>query len=121
MSETALGGDKGNAIPSTAIGGEKRNTSAVSTLSRVRYRLKGYYCSGMELLPVMRSKRDSECTPCAHCVPTPHDSHERRVCVCADVATGHPLSVTAQVDRLLAEATSEDNLSRMYIGWMPFL
>ncbi|CAK4138794.1 unnamed protein product [Aphanomyces euteiches] len=32
-----------------------------------------------------------------------------------------PLSVKGQVDRLIAEATSDENLAQMYIGWMPFL
>lgn len=37
----------------------------------------------------------------------------------ADAA--HPLSVQGQVQRLIQQATSDENLSRMYIGWMPFL
>jgi serine/threonine-protein kinase ATR len=32
-----------------------------------------------------------------------------------------PLSTNGQVHRLIREATSEQNLSQMYIGWMPFL
>lgn len=32
-----------------------------------------------------------------------------------------PLSVQGQVDKLIYEATSHENLARMYIGWMPFL
>ena len=32
-----------------------------------------------------------------------------------------PLSVPGQVERLIKEATSELNLCRMYIGWMPWL
>ena len=32
-----------------------------------------------------------------------------------------PLSVQGQVQRLIKEATSEDNLIQMYPGWMPFL
>ncbi|KAL7687930.1 putative serine/threonine-protein kinase ATM [Plasmopara halstedii] len=32
-----------------------------------------------------------------------------------------PLSVQGQVDKLIHEATSHENLARMYIGWMPFL
>eukprot|EP00180_Rhodochaete_pulchella_P002209 Plantae.Rhodophyta-Rhodochaete_pulchella.ctg332.p1 GENE.Plantae.Rhodophyta-Rhodochaete_pulchella.ctg332~~Plantae.Rhodophyta-Rhodochaete_pulchella.ctg332.p1 ORF type:complete len:1106 (+),score=162.07 Plantae.Rhodophyta-Rhodochaete_pulchella.ctg332:1981-5298(+) len=34
---------------------------------------------------------------------------------------GLPLSVKGQVDRLIIEATSQRNLSRMYIWWMPWL
>ncbi|KAG6611517.1 Phosphatidylinositol kinase (PIK-L4) [Phytophthora cinnamomi] len=32
-----------------------------------------------------------------------------------------PLSVQGQVDKLIHEATSLENLAQMYIGWMPFL
>jgi len=32
-----------------------------------------------------------------------------------------PLSVQGQVQQLIEDATSEDNLSQMYIGWMPWL
>jgi hypothetical protein len=31
------------------------------------------------------------------------------------------ISVQGQVHRLIQQATSEENLSRMYIGWMPFM
>jgi cell cycle checkpoint protein MEC1 len=31
------------------------------------------------------------------------------------------LSIQGQVHRLIKEATSAENLSRMYVGWMPFL
>lgn len=37
----------------------------------------------------------------------------------ADVAL--PLSVPGQVQKLIHEATSLENLAQMYIGWMPFL
>lgn len=32
-----------------------------------------------------------------------------------------PLSVPGQVHRLIQEATSDENLAQMYIGWMPWL
>jgi len=32
-----------------------------------------------------------------------------------------PLSIRGQVHRLIKEATSDENASAMYIGWMPFL
>lgn len=31
------------------------------------------------------------------------------------------MNVPDQVHRLLHEATSAENLSRMYVGWMPFV
>ncbi|KAA8495682.1 Serine/threonine-protein kinase ATR [Porphyridium purpureum] len=37
------------------------------------------------------------------------------------VGGGLPLSAEAQVDRIIAEAVSEQNLARMYIWWMPFM
>ena len=32
-----------------------------------------------------------------------------------------PLSVQGQVERLIREAVSDENLAQMYIGWMPFI
>ena len=32
-----------------------------------------------------------------------------------------PLSIEGQVHRLIKEATSDENLARAYIGWMPFI
>lgn len=32
-----------------------------------------------------------------------------------------PLSVAGQVQQLIAQATSPDNLSQMYVGWAPYL
>jgi serine/threonine-protein kinase ATR len=34
---------------------------------------------------------------------------------------GLPLSIEGQVQELIADATSLENLSAMYIGWAPFL
>jgi hypothetical protein len=34
---------------------------------------------------------------------------------------GLPLSVSGQVQRLIAEATCEENLAQMYVGWQPWL
>ncbi|CAN0164297.1 unnamed protein product, partial [Laminaria digitata] len=32
-----------------------------------------------------------------------------------------PLSVQGQVHRLITEATSQENLCQMYVGWMPWM
>ncbi|GMF06602.1 unnamed protein product [[Candida] boidinii] len=32
-----------------------------------------------------------------------------------------PVSVSGQVDAVIQQATSTENLAQMYIGWMPFL
>lgn len=34
---------------------------------------------------------------------------------------GFPLSAQGQVSELISQATSLENLSRMYIGWAPFM
>ena len=53
-----------------------------------------------------------------------HQNQARRL---AGTSTGQselhslPLSINGQADRLIKEASSELNLSQMYIGWMPFL
>ncbi|CAN0366361.1 unnamed protein product, partial [Hapterophycus canaliculatus] len=39
----------------------------------------------------------------------------------ADAGNDLPLSVQGQVHRLITEATSQENLCQMYIGWMPWL
>ena len=39
----------------------------------------------------------------------------------AAVAAEAPLSVSADVERLVAAATCPDNLALMYEGWMPWL
>lgn len=33
---------------------------------------------------------------------------------------GEPLDVSAQVQRLISQATSHENLCQCYIGWCPF-
>jgi len=39
-----------------------------------------------------------------------------------NLSSGHiPLSVAGQVDHLIKEATSYENLSQMYHGWAPYL
>lgn len=49
----------------------------------------------------------------------PHvSSSHRRILPESDTL---PLSVQGQVDKLIHEATSHENLAQMYIGWMPFL
>lgn len=37
-----------------------------------------------------------------------------------DFPTKEPLSVPLQVERLIQEATSNENLSKCYVGWCPF-
>jgi phosphatidylinositol kinase/protein kinase (PI-3 family) len=37
------------------------------------------------------------------------------------IAAGMPLGVLGQVQELLRQATSLENLSQMYEGWMPYI
>ena len=39
----------------------------------------------------------------------------------AALKIGLPLNVEGQVNELIQQATDPDNLSRMYIGWAPYL
>lgn len=50
----------------------------------------------------------------------------KRICLPAYVEQGDdghmlPLSVEGQVHKMIAEATSSENLVQMYIGWMPWI
>ena len=46
---------------------------------------------------------------------------ENRLCGVDRKHKGPPLSVEGQVEKLIGEATSLENLSQMYIGWAPYL
>ncbi|CAN0578170.1 unnamed protein product, partial [Laminaria digitata] len=46
--------------------------------------------------------------------------------VCARLSTslslcGHVKLIHIQVHRLITEATSQENLCQMYVGWMPWM
>jgi phosphatidylinositol kinase/protein kinase (PI-3 family) len=41
--------------------------------------------------------------------------------LCTRAGEGEPRTVGGQVQQLLREAADPDNLSRMYIGWAPWL
>lgn len=90
------GHDENSEIPATAAGGEKENVDAMRVLKRIAERLDGIYNAGTE-------QRKRAMMKGARGVPQT------------------ALEVRGQVHRLLKEATDDNNLAFMYVGWMPFL
>jgi phosphatidylinositol kinase/protein kinase (PI-3 family) len=88
---------------STAKGGEAENPDGLRMLRRVRERLEGEYNNGLEYVREMSRLK------------------ERGGGGGAPGPASNALEVRGQVHRLLKEATCDENLSVMYIGWMPFL
>ena len=78
-------------------GAEVANQDAVRIISRINERLQGFYNNGLERAERLRGHRSAAQT------------------------SSLPLSIEGQVHRLIKEATSVENLSRMYVGWMAFL
>lgn len=89
------------AIISTATGAEIEHVEGVRIVKRVSERLDGFYNSGAE--------------ECLRMAIAANKGNKRDL-----LALPNPtaLEVQGQVTRLLHEATSDLNLSRMYIGWM---
>ena len=54
-------------------------------------------------------------------VPLPQRKGLRAIVPQPEQTTYLPLSVEGQVDRLIRDAVSEENLSAMYIGWLPMI
>jgi hypothetical protein len=75
------------------------NFRAKHALRRVEERLLGHYNTDLDAVASVR------------------DGVDRKTAS----ATAMALSVQGQVHRLIQQATSDENLSRMYVGWMPFL
>lgn len=46
---------------------------------------------------------------------------ERKLSGNINVGNGGALTIEEQVEQVILNAISEDNLSKMYIGWMPWL
>ena len=99
------GAGAGGALVGTAAGGETENRDGLRMVKRLAERLDGLYNAGIE-------------------AAVPHAGWK---CSRATAGGGSKrfgasmLSISGQVQRLLAEATSDANLALMYIGWMPFL
>jgi serine/threonine-protein kinase ATR len=89
----------GGAGAKQAGGAGQGNTEAHAILAAIDDRLRGVYNLGAAIRPQLSA---------SHLRLLP--AHESL-----------PLSVQGQVDKLIQEATSLENLAQMYIGWMPFL
>eukprot|EP01062_Namystynia_karyoxenos_P058437 TRINITY_DN49987_c0_g1_i1.p1 TRINITY_DN49987_c0_g1~~TRINITY_DN49987_c0_g1_i1.p1 ORF type:complete len:2908 (+),score=789.29 TRINITY_DN49987_c0_g1_i1:114-8726(+) len=77
---------------------------AEQTLNSIRRRLDGYFDNPLELA---RRKHDHHAL-----------ARQADVAMQTDVVA---LNVQGQVNKLIANATSEENLSKMYIWWMPWM
>ena len=77
--------------------GEEGNEKAVEILKNVEDKLNG----------LVKSKKKEE--------------EERKRKSKSSSSVNLPLSVEGQVQFLINEATSQDNLSQMFVGWTPFL
>lgn len=82
---------------------EALNSGAISVINRVSSKLTGKDFRDMK---PGRSKR----TPGLDEFDEGHDKKKEE----------WPLSVKSQVDRLIEEATSVQNLCQSYVGWCPF-
>jgi phosphatidylinositol kinase/protein kinase (PI-3 family) len=116
--------DAAGQLMQTAHGAEKEHVNGVRMVRKIGERLDGWYNSGIEGLgkPVSTQWRCSR-------VAAAHAAHAAvalgsitsTTALVATRRTNAPLSIAGQVHRLLKEATTDCNLSIMYIGWMPFL
>ncbi|KAI9189836.1 hypothetical protein H9P43_001269 [Blastocladiella emersonii ATCC 22665] len=74
-----------------------------------------------------KQKRKANSTATAEAADEQMRRQARRVLADIDarlqgmVGAGLPLGVNGQVDELIRQATAVENLSRMYVGWMPYL
>lgn len=102
----------GGDIPPTAEGAEKENGEGVKMVFKVTERLDGHYNIGWESVPPGR--HGWRCSRAQNLTNIASVGMGRRHAASA-------LSIPGQVQRLIREATADENLALMYIGWMPFL
>ena len=81
------------------------NNDAEQALARISERLSGIY----DVSKIAQAIQQAKST-----VPTLMNQY-------TPGADSLPLSVEGQVQRLIQEATSNENLVQMYIGWMPWM
>lgn len=84
----------------TGIGGEAVQEEGLRIMKRTDLRLQGYYNYGQPEGNLALTSGRAAGNP---------------------GAGGTPMSVEGQVNRLIAEATSHENLCRLYVGWLPWL
>ena len=93
----------------TAAGAERENEDGIRMIRRVRERLSGVYNTGPEWLPSKNGSNSSRAREAA----------ALQVQVRLFGASARPgLAVPGQVHRLIKEATSDENLACMYIGYV---
>jgi serine/threonine-protein kinase ATR len=85
--------------------GSRQEQEARRSIRVVNERLQGMYNLPN---PNLRAIRRTDL------LQTPQDNYD-------EVANLLPLSVEGQAHRLIAEATSNENLVQMYVGWTPWL
>eukprot|EP00466_Bigelowiella_natans_P019332 jgi/Bigna1/127985/aug1.5_g2693 len=91
-------------IEDLASGVERRNKYALSVIKRIENRLGGVI--------VLPSNSSRSTNPNA-AMPAAHSQHHRR--------QRWRISVSSQVESLIRDATSLDNLSQMFEGWAPWI
>ena len=97
-------------LSSTAAGAEKENRDGLKMVKKILERLDGLYNQGVDnVAPQPRSTWKS-----SRAVPTAAALLRRR-------AASVPLSIEGQVQRLILEASGDENLALMYLGWLPFV
>jgi serine/threonine-protein kinase ATR len=103
----AAGGGAGD-LMSTAHGAEKENRDGLKMIKKIGERLDGFYNVGIDAV-----------------VPRPGWKSSRAAATTSSMAArklgSSSLSIPGQVQRLIREATSDENLSLMYLGWLPFM
>jgi serine/threonine-protein kinase ATR len=100
LSTAETTGADGRMLPLTGVGGETVQEEGLEVMRRTGERLNGFYNYGHSVGQVALIAGRAAGNP---------------------GAGGTPLSVEGQVHRLIAEATSHENLCRLYVGWLPWL
>ena len=92
--------------PRPAAGEEIENEDGLRIISKIADRLDGGYNIGVEFLPVKNGSNSSRARA-FHKASAGRVSHSPIV----------RLAIPGQVHRLLKEATSDENMALMYLGW----
>lgn len=105
----AAGAAGKDVVLATLDGAEKENRDGLRMIKRISERLDGQYNVGIDAVPARKDWKSSRNAA----------AYAGRGRPSAGSSTA--LSIPGQVHRLLREATSDENLALMYIGWMPFI
>jgi tetratricopeptide (TPR) repeat protein len=105
-------------VADTQNGGESSNPEGVKMIKEVMERLDGFYNAGTEAIRRKAMAGPRGVSAGGSAAPLPPSSNSSGA---VGSSTGQALSIAGQVHRLIREATLDENLMKMYIGWMPFL